>query len=237
MRNKIAILPGFILAIFAFFSCERAPEFSDVPKISYESVQFGFNPVGQDSLIISVNFEDGNGDLGISSNEGPPFHEATYFSADPPHNPIYDIEGISSESLLRIGDLDTLPEYSCLNYRILGRIVDETAVTDTVYIQPNPRSKNFLVEFFIQQDDGSFKEFNFFEETCIPASGRFARLNTEDHDRPLQGTLSYFFRGQNLRQYFENNKIKMKIQITDKAGNYSNIIESDVFTLDEILII
>lgn len=239
MRNKIAILPGFILAIFAFSSCERAPEFSDIPSITYESVKFGFNPVGQDSLIISVNFEDGDGNLGISSEEAkePPFHEATYFSADPPHSPIYNIEGISSENLLRIGDLDTLPEYSCLDYRILGRVVDDNAVTDTVYIQTNPKSKNFIIEFLIQQEDGSFEEFNFFEETCIPASGRFARLNTEDHSRPLQGTLSYFFRAQNLRQYFGNNAFKMKIQIADKAGNYSNIVESPVFTLDQILII
>lgn len=230
---------GTAVAALVTVSCERAPEFSEVPSISFESVQFGFNPQGQDSLIISVNFEDGDGDLGISSDEAkaPPFHDATYFYADPPHNPVYNLDGISSENLLQLGDLDTLPEYSCKDYRILGRIEDQVAVTDTVYIQPNPKSKNFTLHFYIKQSDGTFEEFDFLEETCIPASGRFARLNTADNDRPLQGTLSYFFRAQNLRQYFGNNIIKLTVQISDKAEHQSNVVESDEFTLDEILII
>lgn len=239
MLFKNIRLAGFLSLFLLIASCERAPEFSEVPSITFESVQFGFNPFGQDSLVISVNFEDGDGDLGISSEEAksPPFHDATYFSAAPPHDPIYNIDGISSDKLLRIGDLDSLPSFSCLNYRVLGRIVEGDAVLDTVYIQPNPKSKNFIVEFFIQDADGTFKEFDFLKETCIPSSGRFAPLNTADHDRPLQGTLSYFFRAQNLRQFFGNNTIKMRLQILDKREHFSNIVESPPFTLDEKLII
>ena len=239
MLLKNIKLTGYLLGLLVLVSCERAPEFSDVPSITFESVEFGFNPFGQDSLVISVNFEDGDGNLGISSEEAksPPFHDATYFSATPPHDPIYNIDGISSEQLLKLGALDTLPAFSCINYRILGRVVDKEAVLDTVYIQRNPKSKNFIVEFFIQQDNGSFEEFSFLEETCIPASGRFSPLNTADHERPLQGTLSYFFRAQNLRQFFGNNVIKMRVQIIDKSENFSNVVESPEFTLDEILMI
>jgi hypothetical protein len=232
-------LPGYLIVLLAIISCERAPEFSEVPTIGFESVKFGYNPFGQDSLIITINFEDGDGDLGITSEEAksPPFHDATYFTATSPPEEIYNVDGISSDKLLRIGDSDTLPRFSCLNYRIFGRMVDDVPVLDTVYIQPNPKSKNFLVEFFIKQDDDTFKEFDFLEETCIPSSGRFAPLNTADHDRPLQGTLSYFFRAQNLRQFFGNNTIKMRLQIIDKGEHFSNVVESHEFTLDEILII
>lgn len=246
MRNKNLLFIGLAVAAFVTFSCERAPEFSEVPRISYESVQFGFNPQGQDSLIISVNFEDGDGNLGITSEEAksPPFHEATYISADPPHDSIYNIDNISSENLLKYGDGDTLPEYNCVSYRELVRkennipVLDENdqTIIDTVYVVPNPKGKNFIVQFFIKQDDGTFEEFDFERETCISANGTIGKLNSADHERPLQGTLSYFYRAFNLRRYFGNNIIKMSVQLIDKKENESNIIETPEFTLDQILI-
>lgn len=241
MLLKNIKLTGFLLGLFVLVSCERAPEFSDVPKIEFNNVEFIFNAMGQDSLAISVNFEDGDGNLGISSEEKkkPPFHEKTYFSADPPYQKLYDVEKISPDQLLRIGDLDSLPEYNCSFYEIRSRTIkvgekNET-VTDTVYALPNPKNKNFFLTFLIKEDDGNFREFNFSEETCITANGSFTKLNSEDHDRPLQGTLTYFYRTLDFRTYFGNNTIKIKVQIMDRNENFSNIVESPEFTLDEIL--
>ena len=227
---------AIIMLSLPFFSCERAPEFSDTPKIDFEKVVFGESAV-QDSLRITISFEDGDGDLGISLEEASdyPFHVQTYFLADPPYSPVYNITGISPDKLLQYGDLDTLPAYNCIDYVTLAQVVDNQTKLDTVYVKPNPRNKNFVLKFFIKKGE-NFEEFDFLKETCIPSSGRFTRLNTSENDRPLQGTLSYSFRARNMRQYFDGNVLKLQIYIVDRGEHKSNVVESPEFTLDDILL-
>lgn len=74
------------LLLFVFsvllWSCFEAPDFSPVPKIKFEDIYFGksrdeFRP---DSLVISISFEDGDGDLGMPANyREEPFHEQNFF--------------------------------------------------------------------------------------------------------------------------------------------------------------
>lgn len=237
MKTSFSAIAIFLLGL-AFLSCERPPEFSIVPKIAFEKVTYTEVNSEQDSLNVTIFFEDGDGDLGLTSDDTKkrPFHENTYFQATPPYDPVYDIDGISSELLLKLGDLDTLPPYNCVNYLGIDRTLDDgTLVTDIVYIQPNPKSKNFRLKFFIKKGE-EFEEFNFMEETCISSDGIFTRLNSEDYERPLQGTLTYAFRVLSFRAYFGNYPIKLQVQIMDKKENLSNIAESPEFTLDEILV-
>src|SRR5690554_3596743 len=131
MKTNYTVLILFLLGS-SFFSCERPPEFSHEPKIAFTKVTFGEGGVNsQDSLSITIFFEDGDGDLGLTTEEAerPPFHENTYFSATPPYEPITNIDGIPRESLLKYGDLDSLPSYNCINYLI----VDDNAGRDTLY--------------------------------------------------------------------------------------------------------
>jgi hypothetical protein len=71
----------FIFSVF-LWSCFEAPDFSPVPKIKFEDIYFGksrdeFRP---DSLVISLSFEDGDGDLGMPANfREDPFHEQNFF--------------------------------------------------------------------------------------------------------------------------------------------------------------
>ncbi len=75
-----------LLFVFSvvLWSCFDAPDFSPVPKIKFEDIYFGksrdeFRP---DSLVISVSFEDGDGDLGLPANyREEPFHEQNFFVA------------------------------------------------------------------------------------------------------------------------------------------------------------
>lgn len=238
MKTSFFAIPIFLLGIVGLLSCERPPDFSVVPRISFENVTYEEVEGKQDSLNVTIYFEDGDGDLGVTSAEAknPPFHSDTYFQAAPPHHPVYDLEGISTEFLLKIGDLDTLPPYNCVNYMEVRRILSkDSSVIDIVYRQPNPMGKNFRLKFFIKKDE-TFEEYNFMEETCIPSDGTFTRLNTADYDRPLQGNLTYAFRASNLKAYFGSYPIKLQVQITDRKGNLSNIAESPEFTLDEVLI-
>ena len=73
------------LGIFTFFillsGCFSPPEFSNVPKIDYESIVFRAGATGAaDTLILSLTFQDGDGDIGLSDEEtDPPFHSTNYY--------------------------------------------------------------------------------------------------------------------------------------------------------------
>ena len=63
MKHIIALI------IFSFlFSCIEDNNVSDIPSISYESLEFkkSDNSFNQDSLIITINFIDGDGNLGLT---------------------------------------------------------------------------------------------------------------------------------------------------------------------------
>jgi hypothetical protein len=76
-------LATFIFAIF-FGSCFNPPEFPVVPKIEFNRVEFIENSsTAFDSLVIYIDFRDGDGDLGIDP-ENPkyiayPFNDANFF--------------------------------------------------------------------------------------------------------------------------------------------------------------
>ena len=251
MKNSLFILVLISTGLINI-SCERAPEFPEEPEISFDKVEFFRNVLSRDpesgnivdQLQISVNFKDGDGNLGLISDDTKdfPYHESTFFKKLPPHDEVYNIEGInqkggiSSNDLLQYGDLDTLPnysEFSCFNYNLFSRTVitnsDTIRVTDTVYVQPNRNFFNFFVDIYILEN-GTFKYFDFYKETCIPINGRFIYLNSSDADRPLEGTLTYTFEDANyIENTFRNDTLKLAIQIQDQDLNRSNIVESPPF--------
>jgi hypothetical protein len=66
-------------------SCFDPPEFPLTPEIDFENIYFRkAKAVGdRDSLIVTISFRDGNGDLGLSSSDiEPPFHDVNYFLAN-----------------------------------------------------------------------------------------------------------------------------------------------------------
>lgn len=150
------------LILFCFLgiligSCFNPPEFSDIPEIDIEKIQFKETPAPADfdTLILYLNFKDGNGDLGFdlldpiySEN---PFNDSFYFLADGLGDTIqvttqvvYTTDGNKSFDLLNApfdvtGKLATdrtrtLPNYgylpvydpnSCLNYSLSEILVAE----------------------------------------------------------------------------------------------------------------
>lgn len=72
----------FLLSIILFGSCFEPPDLPATPSIEFQSIEFkevgGFSD--PDSLILYINFKDGDGDLGLSSEDiSDPFHEITFF--------------------------------------------------------------------------------------------------------------------------------------------------------------
>ena len=218
----------FLLIFFGIIACEDRPTFPPTPVINLNEYYFKqIQDFSLDSLIIKLQFEDGNGDLGLDATEtNPPYH-------------LLDVIVIDGDTL-KYGDNDTLPEYNCIDYEILRKetSVDGSLVVtaDTIYVIRNPNHFNFFLTFLIKQDDGSFREFNpALDRNCAPPyHGRYFILNTARDIRPLTGELQYSLLS-GFRLLFRNDIIKIRIQIQDRALNKSNIIETDEFSINDII--
>src|SRR3979490_880051 len=83
----IRSLVGMVMLAVAFNACFKAPEFSIVPEIEYNDIIFrkGATPIkGEptpaDTLILTINFKDGGGDLGLDATEtGIPYNDKYYY--------------------------------------------------------------------------------------------------------------------------------------------------------------
>ena len=216
-----------LLIIFIVSACIHRPNFPDTPSINLGEFYFKqIKDLSLDSLVIKIKFEDGDGDLGLYSDE-----------IYPPYQ-LLDIQ-IENGDTLRYGDPNT-PAYNCIDYEIFrseesvnGSLV---VTADTVYVKRNIYHYNFLLYFLIKEDDGSFREFSpALERNCAPPyHGRYFILNTAGDVRPLEGELQYSL-VSGFRLLFRNEIIKLRIQIFDRALHESNIIETDEFNINDII--
>ena len=68
---------SLIIIALIFLSCTDDNNISTTPSISYEKLEFkkSENSFNQDSLILTINFIDGDGDLGLTNDENNyPYH-------------------------------------------------------------------------------------------------------------------------------------------------------------------
>jgi hypothetical protein len=66
------------LLVLSLESCFDPPVYPDIPEISYKGIRF-VQEEGQDSLILSFDFQDGDGDVGLSDYDVvPPYHPFNY---------------------------------------------------------------------------------------------------------------------------------------------------------------
>lgn len=242
MKKLLSVSKAIIPVLLLASACYRAPDFPETPEISFNDITFYDTP-SQDSLVLTVNFQDGDGDLGLRGNEN-----------DQPYNPYFFV--VEGGQPLTINSNDTMPPfsrpYSCVNYK-LGKIDNNSFINyyteqyqnifpnqnpDTFYTEPNLFTDNFLVDFYVKRD-GSFEEFDWI---TAPSSGcgesmngRFSPLFDPDSpNKPISGTLTYAMENFGFIPYFRNDTLKLRIRVIDRALNISNIIETPEFTLREI---
>ena len=244
MKHIIAMI------IFSFlFSCIEDNNVSDIPSISYESLEFkkSDNSFNQDSLIITINFIDGDGNLGLSNDENNyPYH---------PYNAIIDQEfnwiTLGSNNVTPplyiyepngvyylYSNEDNRPSYNCENYII--DTVNTTNKLDTFYIQKNENNKNIFIEFYKKENNEfvliDWKRIFDEEYGCgIDFNSRFPPLNISNSSQLLSGKLRYGMVSYGFEMILKNDVFKLKIHIKDRELNTSNIIETPEVTLEEIL--
>lgn len=232
VRNLIGKLLLMVVVLVGLSACFKAPEYSDIPEISFNNIVFskGATEFDPDSLILTINFQDGDGDLGLGNEGadiGDPYHDLWYFTKN-------------DGSFVTYADRDSpgfedLPPYEfpyyCQNYNIIEN--------DTFYVEPNEFHHNFKVKYFVKKN-GAYSEFDFetaFDPICGESfDGRFPLLNDSNRDRPLEGKLKYKMESVGFEFIFRQDTMMLEVFIYDRALNKSNVITTPDFVLKNITI-
>jgi hypothetical protein len=171
-KHHFKVLLFFVLLTFLATSCYKEPNFSLTPEIAFNDITKDirldqFTGAKKDSIIITVDFKDGDGDLGFNSEE-------------------------------------------------IGGEVDQT-------------DYNYVVKP-LRKIKGIFAPFQTFETY----SGFYPRLKMDDKIGPIQGKLSYRIEVLTAFWPIKRDTVKFEIYIKDRAGNQSNIIETDPIVLNQL---
>ena len=172
---------AFVLIIMTCFdSCFEAPHFAAKPEIEFNNLIFRkgvkTNPLitPADSLILTLNFKDGDGDLGLSG-EGPdtdppsPYVDKYYFRLDGTAvafaagtdlsliiNDARYPKLLSYKIKRTIPAYDTLPDlvtpYTCTNWDIIRDTSQAHNILDTIYFQFNPYHYNIPFDIKINKN-------------------------------------------------------------------------------------
>lgn len=234
-----SLIVFFVLGLIVS-SCFDPPQYSPVPSIDFSNLKF--KEVGDvsepDSLIISLNFKDGDGDIGLDASnfadQNIPYNNKYYFSF--PDGTLLNYKAKRTNP-----NYDTLPAFvkpfNCINWEIYS---ESQVVKDTLYFQLNPDHYNIFVVFLVKNPDGSFTEFDWREEFTYPNcgisfDGRFPVLSKDlSQQSPLEGTIRYGMVSTGFKILFSIKTLKLRIKIQDRALNKSNEIETPEFTLQSI---
>lgn len=245
--------------------CFESPEFPDTPNIEFVDIYFGLapTPARQDSIVVELAFEDGDGDLGLDeSYRNNPFHEYDLFLTDgtsittPVQNAyasansqfsVLDIPENATGLLARFGDSPGYPD-DCNNYKTLDLYIEDAdrRVFDQTYTAVQEQGFWKVSGKFLTADNPYNKNIHvfFFEEvngkfvrfdwpSCQTFHGRFTTLT--DDPRPLSGTIRYTMSsfGFPSRMGYDK-KWQMKFVVFDRARHKSDTVTRQ-FTLGEIM--
>lgn len=220
MRLKSYLGIFFLTASSA--ACISPPDnFPSVPSISFESIEFAPSS-SLDSLIIGINFQDAEGDLGLSATDN-----------DPPFNNV-DFQRNSSGELITYSDKPPeAPSYNPIDW-LVDPIVGNQVVKDTIWVKQNPNQFNIFVKFFIKRQ-GQFTEFRWQDPPFYTTfNGRFPRVLSSTEGQPVEGNIRYAMQSSGWEAIFRNDTIRVDVSIQDRALNKSNEVSSPEITLKSI---
>lgn len=215
----------FLLTSLTLASCYDDPDFGAEPRLTDIDVYLKSLSSISDSLIISVTFEDGDGDLGIVSGDN-------YALYDYPPNPdtgeefwVYDEENPDPE----------LPEFSCALYELrnISTSIDSTQI-EYVRADYNEDYYNYSISVYVLRDDEFQEEDLLTQCDAAPLGMRFPLLKDEPYNGPLTGTIDYRVESPEFRSRYRNDTLKLGVAIRDRAGHVSNEILTEPFALNDI---
>ncbi len=244
----------FIGLVFTCSSCFETEEFPNVPQISFNSLRYVDTDV-LDSLVVSFNFQDGDGDIGLGNNVG---------DLSSPYQ-IFDVIIDSEDSIVTISkvnielplfrapvriednngepaylyfpqdkqpfsDTDNRPSYGCNSYEIIQE--------DTFFVARNEFHFNFHIQFLEKSsNDSDFTPIDFeeiFNRSDCSLGNFDGRIPVFDPNGK-EGTITYAMLSRAFTSVFLDDSIKLEFYIYDRALRKSNTITSSGFTLQGLL--
>jgi len=231
--SSLLVILGLIV-----FSCLEAPQYSEIPNIEFEDIVFKDvqNGSSADSLILSVKFRDGDGNVGLDPSEtNEPYNDKYYFRFP---NGSY----ITYKTKRTDPNYDTLPDfvkpYNCTNWEVVSQ---NQKVVDTLYFELNPNHYNISITFQVKDALGNFNDFDWDSFYTYPLcevigfNGRFPILSKDlSQPSPLEGSIRYAMNSVGFNIIFSIKTLRLKVRILDRSLNSSNEIFTPEFTLQSI---
>jgi len=252
MNSSIKNIIGAFVLFATLTGCFDPPEFPSEPKINFSNIRF-VETDRSDSLVLTFEFQDGDGDIGLRNEEtAPPFHSKDYildsdftfvtFSGsgyDPPFYKINDYDDSPSPEFY--SDEDTRPTYNCRNYLYDTLFFNNgdsiLAVADTFYVVPNEFNKNIFIDIY-RKINGQYININdaFSANINCPESfsARFPIFDVNNIGKALSGRISYAMISSGFGTVFRNDSIMIEFYIYDRALNKSNVARTPDFILEDI---
>jgi hypothetical protein len=220
MRLK-SYLGLFFLAASSAACISQPDNFPTVPSIAFESLEY-VPTNGADSLIIGLDFQDNEGDLGLSATDD-----------DPPFN-AFDFQRDNLGNLITYSNRpNEAPTYNPVDW-VVDPIIGNQVVKDTIWIKQNSNQFNIFVKFFIKRK-GQFTEFKWQDPPYYTTfNGRFPRILTTDSNQAVEGNISYAMQSSGWESIFRNDTIRIDVSIQDRGLNRSNEVSSQEVTLKSI---
>jgi len=199
---------------------------------------------GSDSMVLTFNFEDGDGDIGLSSTQTyypyQPFNVVVdsrdtlvTYSATDIVPPLYLVDPTTGGNRTLFSDNDNRPPYNCKDYLIQS--------SDTFYIQKNPYHNNFHIQYQ-RKRNGVYTKIDFASEfgntNCdvVDFNGRIPVFDPENIGNTLTGSISYAMISAGFPIVLRQDTFRVVFYIYDQALNESNIVNSPDMTLKKITI-
>jgi hypothetical protein len=250
IRNYAIIL----ILMWLVGACLKQPENSIVPLITYQSIVFKHEtPAAVDTLIVTVKFTDGDGDLGINGDETAIYTSATdstdintpfYYVYDSAKNNIWYYTHKNNLVLpkgIHYVNYASYRKFHTFPFDTLSAAVDcahwefRSNPADTLAIRLNPYYNNFFMDVFTKNPDGTYTyidplTYYSFKNGCDPDlfNGRFPILPSDlGKKSSLDGTIVYKYISAGIYTKFHGQTLKVKVYILDRAFHRSNTVESD----------
>ena len=219
LKNYSYLLFGFALL---GYSCISPPEnFPSTPEIEFSSLEYVGTP-GQDSLLLTLNFKDAEGDLGLSATD-----------ITPPFNPLNYKKDAAGNFITYSRRPITAPSYNPIDW-VIDPIINNTIFKDTLWVEKNDNQYNIFVRFFIKRN-GQFREFRWQDPPFFTTfNGRFPRILTTEVGQAVEGKITYRMLSSGWESIFRNDTLRIDVQIQDRALNRSNEVSSASVTLKQI---
>ncbi|MEQ9442872.1 MAG: hypothetical protein RIG62_27775 [Cyclobacteriaceae bacterium] len=220
---------GFFFIIMGLSACFDEPDYAAEPVITgIEDFYFVDVPGGFDTLVMRVNFQDGDGNLGLTARDEESFEQYILPLPTDEHGELIKYDPSQGP-------------FNCNKYAwpkgINPLVIDGNTITDTVRADQNPLVRNFEITIFTREQNGEYVAIDFGDPAICraPLGGRFSPLKEDfSNTKPLVGTIQFSAPSLQFRSLFRNDSLRLGVVIRDRTGYESNMAITEAFTLNDI---